>query len=218
MSNIIKLSFFITLLNLIDITLSQEHDKDVLRTVACVSLIRKLQVDQNDQRLISSYMLTCFSSIDDATVQKLIMTKDSSKLDLDEKTVQKLTDFNSLQDRFTQDQLMDFSKDLNKAFEKLRNQGNQRSDSSSQNYRDDDSDNDKNKEKMGLLGMIIFNIIGLFTSGDSLLPLIGLGIMIYIILKQLRKLCDNKDKNENKKSSSNINHKSRKINDKKKFK
>ena len=182
MKNIIIFFFLLIILSLINIILSQEHDKNVLRAVACISLIRKLNVDQNDQRLISNYLLTCFSVIDDLTLQKLIMTKDSNKLDLDESTVKKLTDFNSLQDKFTQDQLMDFSKDLNKAFTKLKNQGNQKS--GGNDFGESDYDDDNNKENSGLFGKIIYNLLSLFISGDSLLPLIGLGFFVYLILRQ----------------------------------
>ena len=209
MSNIIIIYVSFIIFNLINIISTQQHDKDVLRAVACVSLIRKLNVPQDDQRLISSYMLTCFSSIDDPTVQKLVMSKDSPKLDLDETTVKKLTDFNGLQDRFTQDQLLDFSKDLNKAFEKLRNQGGE---PSSQNYRDDNKY--KSQDQPGLLGIIIYNIFSLFTSSDSILPLIGLGAVLFLFLRQLRKLCEDNDKNESNNSSS----KNKKSHNKKKLK
>ena len=211
MSNIIIIYVSFIIFNLINIISTQQHDKDVLRAVACVSLIRKLNVPQDDQRLISSYMLTCFSSIDDPTVQKLVMSKDSPKLDLDETTVKKLTDFNGLQDRFTQDQLLDFSKDLNKAFEKLRNQGGEQS---SQNYRDDNNNKYKSQDQPGLLGIIIYNIFSLFTSSDSILPLIGLGAVLFLFLRQLRKLCEDNDKNESNNSSS----KNKKSHNKKKIK
>ena len=217
MKIIIVLFFALIILSILNIISSQEPDKNVLRAVACISLIKKLNVDQNDQRLISNYLLTCFSVIDDLTLQKLIMTKDSNKLDLDESTIKKLTDFNSLQNKFTQDQLIDFSKDLNKAFTKLKNQGSQRSGghTSENDFGDSDYDDNNNDKNSGLFGMIIYNLLSLFTSGDSLLPLIGLGILVYLLLRQMRKLCDNnKDKND----SSNNNHKNKKSNNKKKVK
>ena len=77
--NIIFLFF---LLSIIEISKLQEVDKDMMRAVACLSLIRRLDDKSVDQRILSTYMLSCFAQIDDSTAQKLIMSQTSNRLDL----------------------------------------------------------------------------------------------------------------------------------------
>ena len=82
--------------------------------------LKKLENKPQDQRELSTYILTCFISIDDATTQKLIQEQASNKLDLTADQISKLTDMYQLQQKYTEDQIMDFSKALNNALEKLQ--------------------------------------------------------------------------------------------------
>ena len=69
----------------------QEIDKDLMRAVAYLTLIRKIDNKSSDQHILSAYMLFCFISIDDSTTQKLAMSQASNKLDLTQEQIEKLT-------------------------------------------------------------------------------------------------------------------------------
>ena len=115
-----NLIFLFLLISIIDLAELQEFDKDMMRAVACITLIKKLENKPQDQRELSTYILTCFISIDDTTTQKLIQEQASNKLDLTADQISKLTDMYQLQQKYTEDQIMDFSKALNNALEKLQ--------------------------------------------------------------------------------------------------
>ena len=191
--NIIFLFF---LLNIIEISKLPEVDKDMMRAVACLSLIRKLDNKSSDQRVLSTYLLTCFVTIDDSTTQKLIMSQASNKLDLSKAQIEKLTNMYEIEKKFTEDQIMDYSNALNKALEKLKNVGPgglkaPPKGSSGNSY------SNKNRENVNsLLGNMISVLFGLFSTNDSLLILIGLFVGLYLILKQIRKCCANNEKNK----------------------
>ena len=115
-----NLIFLFILISLIELSKLQEVDKDMMRAVACLSLIRKLDNKPNDQRVLSTYILTCFITIDDSTAQKLIMSQSSNKLDLSQEQIEKLTNIYNVENKFTEDQIMDYSKALNDALERLK--------------------------------------------------------------------------------------------------
>ena len=186
--------FLFFLFSTIDISLCQDFDKDMMRAVACLSLIRKMENKPSDQRVLSSYILTCFISIDEATTQKLLLSQTSNKLDLTKDEISKLTDMYQIEKKYTEDQIMDFSKALNTAFEKIKNaqSGGMRPPSQGGEY---NSKGDNKPEAPGLFGMMISNLIGLFTTNDSLLILIGAFIAFYLILRHVRKLFGRSDKN-----------------------
>ena len=191
--NIIFLFF---LLNIIEITKFQEVDKDMMRAVACLSLIRKLDNKPSDQRILSTYILSCFVTIDDSTTQKLIMSQTSNKLDLSQDQIEKLTNMYEIEKKFTEDQIMDYSNALNKALEKLKNAGpgglKAPPKGSSGN-----SNSNKNRENVNsLLGNMISVLLGLFSTNDSLLILIGIFVGLYFMLKRIRKCCANNEKNK----------------------
>ena len=189
------LIFLFFLLSIIEVSKCQEFDKDMMRAVACISLVRKLEDKPSDQRELSAFMLSCFISIDDSTTQKLLMSQTSKKLDLTKEEISKLTDINKIEGKYTQDQIMDFSKDLNSALAKLQKAqpGGMRGPKGG-----DFNSNDKNNYKSsGLLTKIFSNFLGLFTSNDSLLFLFGLFVVFYLFLRQVRKLFGNGEKNKN---------------------
>ena len=191
--NIIFLFF---LLSIIEISKLQEVDKDMMRAVACLSLIRRLDDKSVDQRVLSTYMLSCFAQIDDSTAQKLIMSQTSNRLDLSEEQIKKLTNMHEIEKKYTEDQIMDYSNALNKALEKLKNAGPGAMRSPHKGSRGN-SNNNKNRENANsLLGNMISVLFGLFSTNDSLLLLIGLFVGLYLILKQVRKCCTNNEKNK----------------------
>ena len=167
-----NLIFLFILISLIELSKLQEVDKDMMRAVACLSLIRKLDNKPNDQRALSTYILTCFITIDDSTAQKLIMSQSSNKLDLSQEQIEKLTNIYNVENKFTEDQIMDYSKALNDALERLKNAGpdglrNPPKGSSGANS------NKKRKSGSSLFGNMISVLLGLFSTNDSLLLLIG---------------------------------------------
>ena len=195
-----NLIFLFLLISIIDLAELQEFNKDMMRAVACITLIKKLENKPQDQRELSTYILTCFISIDDATTQKLIQEQASNKLDLTADQISKLTDMYQLQQKYTEDQIMDFSKALNDALEKLqKNAGGGMRNQQSSGF----NNNNKTPQGSGLLEKIIGGIIGLFNPNDSLLLLVGFFVVFYLFLRQIRKWFDNSEKIKNKVNKSN---------------
>ena len=195
-----NLIFLFLLISIIDLAELQEFDKDMMRAVACITLIKKLENKPQDQRELSTYILTCFISIDDATTQKLIQEQASNKLDLTADQISKLTDMYQLQQKYTEDQIMDFSKALNNALEKLqKNAGGGMRNQQSSGF----NNNNKTPQGSGLFEKIIGGIIGLFNPNDSLLLLVGFFVVFYLFLRQIRKWFDNSEKIKNKVNKSN---------------
>ena len=195
-----NLIFLFLLISIIDLAELQEFDKDMMRAVACITLIKKLENKPQDQRELSTYILTCFISIDDKTTQKLIQEQASNKLDLTADQISKLTDMYQLQQKYTEDQIMDFSKALNDALEKLqKNAGGGMRNQQSSGF----NNNNKTPQGSGLLEKIIGGIIGLFNPNDSLLLLVGFFVVFYLFLRQIRKWFDNSEKIKNKVNKSN---------------
>ena len=195
-----NLIFLFLLISIIDLVELQEFDKDMMRAVACITLIKKLENKPQDQRELSTYILTCFISIDDATTQKLIQEQASNKLDLTADQISKLTDMYQLQQKYTEDQIMDFSKALNNALEKLqKNAGGGMRNQQSSGF----NNNNKAPQGSGLFEKIIGGIIGLFNPNDSLLLLVGFFVVFYLFLRQIRKWFDNSEKIKNKVNKSN---------------
>ena len=195
-----NLIFLFLLISIIDLAELQEFDKDMMRAVACITLIKKLENKPQDQRELSTYILTCFISIDDATTQKLIQEQASNKLDLTSDQISKLTDMYQLQQKYTEDQIMDFSKALNNALEKLqKNAGGGMRNQQSSGF----NNNNKAPQGSGLFEKIIGGIIGLFNPNDSLLLLVGFFVVFYLFLRQIRKWFDNSEKIKNKVNKSN---------------
>ena len=195
-----NLIFLFLLISIIDLAELQEFNKDMMRAVACITLIKKLENKPQDQRELSTYILTCFISIDDATTQKLIQEQASNKLDLTSDQISKLTDMYQLQQKYTEDQIMDFSKALNNALEKLqKNAGGGMRNQQSSGF----NNNNKTPQGSGLLEKIIGGIIGLFNPNDSLLLLVGFFVVFYLFLRQIRKWFDNSEKIKNKVNKSN---------------
>ena len=190
-----NLIFLFLLISIIDLAELQEFDKDMMRAVACITLIKKLENKPQDQRELSTYILTCFISIDDKTTQKLIQEQASNKLDLTADQISKLTDMYQLQQKYTEDQIMDFSKALNNALEKLqKNAGGGMRNQQSSGF----NNNNKTPQGSGLFEKIIGGIIGLFNPNDSLLLLVGFFVVFYLFLRQIRKWFDNSEKIKNK--------------------
>ena len=195
-----NLIFLFLLISIIDLAELQEFDKDMMRAVACITLIKKLENKPQDQRELSTYILTCFISIDDKTTQKLIQEQASNKLDLTADQISKLTDMYQLQQKYTEDQIMDFSKALNNALEKLqKNAGGGMRNQQSSGF----NNNNKTPQGSGLFEKIIGGIIGLFNPNDSLLLLVGFFVVFYLFLRQIRKWFDNSEKIKNKVNKSN---------------
>ena len=176
----------------------QDFDEDTMKALGCLSLIRKLDNDkQQDQRMVSAILLSCFVNVEESQVKKLISSQYSNKMELSKSEVEKLVDMQSLQSKYSQSELIDYSKKLNTALGNLKNmeQGGPYTSKGSKKG----SNKSTNNGGGGLIGFLISNIISLFNPNDSFLFLIGLFVMIYFGLKGLRKLLDKKNKNNKKK-------------------
>ena len=102
--------------------------------------------------------------------------------------------------KLEEDKIMDFSKALNDALEKLqKNAGGGMRNQQSSGF----NNNNKAPQGSGLLEKIIGGIIGLFNPNDSLLLLVGFFVVFYLFLRQIRKWFDNSEKIKNKVNKSN---------------
>lgn len=176
----------------------QDFDEDTMKALGCLSLVRKLDNDkQQDQRMVSALLLSCFVNIEESQVKKLLASQYSNKMELSKSEVDKLVDMQSLQSKYSQSELIDYSKKLNSALGNLKNMES----GGPQAGRGSKKGSNKNTDisSGGLIGFLISNIISLFNPNDSFLFLIGLFLMIYFGLKGLRKLLDKKNKNNKKK-------------------
>jgi len=176
----------------------QDFDEDTMKALGCLSLVRKLDNDkQQDQRMVSALLLSCFVNIEESQVKKLLASQYSNKMELSKSEVDKLVDMQSLQSKYSQSELIDYSKKLNSALGNLKNMES----GGPQAARGSKKGSNKNTDisSGGLIGFLISNIISLFNPNDSFLFLIGLFLMIYFGLKGLRKLLDKKNKNNKKK-------------------
>ena len=180
----------------------QDLDEDTMKALGCLTLIRKLDNDkQQDQRMVSALLLACFVNIEEPQVKKLLSSQYSNKMELSQSEVDKLVDMQSLQSKYSQSELIDYSKKLNSALGNLKNMeagGPQPSRGSKKG-----ANKNSNNNSGGLIGFLISNIFALFNLNDSFLFLIGLFLMVYFGLKGLRKLLDKKNKNNNKKGKKN---------------
>jgi hypothetical protein len=176
----------------------QDFDEDTMKALGCLTLIRKLDNDkQQDQRMVSALLLSCFINIKDPQVKQLLSSQYSNKMELSKSEVDQLVDMQSLQSKYSQSELIDYSKKLNSALGNLKNmeQGGPKAGRGSKKG----SSQSENNSSGGLIGFLINNLISLFNPNDSFLFLIGLFLMIYFGLKGLRKLLDKKNKKKGKK-------------------
>lgn len=194
----IAFSLLIICLFLFNFSLCQDLDQDAMKAVACISLIKKLDNKNLDQRLISGYMLSCFINIDDTQVTKLISNQFSNGISLEKEEIDKLIDFSSFQSKYSQNDIKQFSERLNSALEKLKNQ-NMGGDRPSSSKGGKDKSSKKSADSVTLFEFLINGLIGLFNPKDSFLFLIGFFVLVYFGLKGLRKLFVGKNTNNNKK-------------------
>jgi hypothetical protein len=205
MSKNIAFPLLILLLFLFNYDICQSSELDTIKAIGCISVIRKMENKSTDQRLISGYLLSCFINIDESTARQLIPTDPlSSNLNIDKEQIERLTDFNSLQTKYSQSDIMEYSKRLNSAIEKL--QDGTFGDGKGSNRRGKkEKGESQQSEGSGFIPFLINSIVALFNPNDSFLLLIGFFVFIYFSLKGLRKLFGNKKKNTDKKKGKKIN-------------
>ena len=204
-------SFLLILLNLLSISNTQNLDKSVLKAAGCLTLVKKLKDKPNDQRVATGLLLSCFINIDEETADKLLQNQFYEKMGIEESEVVKLIDFNKLQNKYSQEQLEEYSKALNKALDPLREKGPGDNSGKGPNMYENEEENSENNES------IVNYIIKLFTSSDSLLLLFGLFVVFYFCLQKMRKWfgksgkdSNNKTINNQKSTKSNKNNKKKK--------
>ena len=204
-------TFLLILLNLLSISNTQNLDKSVLKAAGCLTLVKKLKDKPNDQRVATGLLLSCFINIDEETADKLLQNQFYEKMGIEESEVVKLIDFNKLQNKYSQEQLEEYSKALNKALDPLREKGPGDNSGKGPNTYENEEENSENNES------IVNYIVKLFTSSDSLLLLFGLFVVFYFCLQKMRKWFGKGGKDSISKTSNNQkNVKSSKSNKKKK--
>ena len=191
MSKNIPFSLLLISLFLFNYQVCQNLDNDMMKALACISLIKKIDSNNLDQSQLSGIILTCFYNIDDSTVKKLLTSQFSKELNLEKKTIEKLTDFQAFQAKHSESEIMELSKKSNSALEKLRNLQNGKMPSSDDEERSKES---KNKEK----DVFLSNIMGLFNPNNSFIFFVGYLLLAYFLLKGFRKLLNRKSKTNKK--------------------
>ena len=190
-------TFLLILLNLLSISNTQNLDKSVLKAAGCLTLVKKLKDKPNDQRVATGLLLSCFINIDEETADKLLQNQFYEKMGIEESEVVKLIDFNKLQNKYSQEQLEEYSKALNKALDPLREKGPGDNSGKGPNMYENEDENSENNES------IVNYIIKLFTSSDSLLLLFGLFVVFYFCLQKMRKWFGKSGKDTNNKTINN---------------
>ena len=190
-------TFLLILLNLLSISNTQNLDKSVLKAAGCLTLVKKLKDKPNDQRVATGLLLSCFINIDEETADKLLQNQFYEKMGIEESEVVKLIDFNKLQNKYSQEQLEEYSKALNKALDPLREKGPGDNSGKGPNMYENEEENSENNES------IVNYIVKLFTSSDSLLLLFGLFVVFYFCLQKMRKWFGKSGKDSNNKTINN---------------
>ena len=190
-------TFLLILLNLLSISYTQNLDKSVLKAAGCLTLVKKSKDKPNDQRVATGLLLSCFINIDEETADKLLQNQFYEKMGIEESEVVKLIDFNKLQNKYSQEQLEEYSKALNKALDPLREKGPGDNSGKGPNMYENEEENSENNES------IVNYIIKLFTSSDSLLLLFGLFVVFYFCLQKMRKWFGKSGKDTNNKTINN---------------
>ena len=190
-------SFLLILLNLLSFSNTQNLDKSVLKAAGCLTLVKKLKDKPNDQRVATGLLLSCFINIDEETADKLLQNQFYEKMGIEESEVVKLIDFNKLQNKYSQEQLEEYSKALNKALDPLREKGPGDNSGKGPNMYENEEENSENNES------IVNYIVKLFTSSDSLLLLFGLFVVFYFCLQKMRKWFGKSGKDTNNKTINN---------------
>ncbi len=191
-----RIAFFPLIISLVlfNYEACQNYDQDTLKAVACISLIKKMDNKLSDKSLISGYMLACFLNIEESTMQNLLSNQFSNDINIEQNELDKLLDFGKIQSKYSKEEIVEQSKKLNSIFEKLKNinEINMPSDQIGK------SSNKKAGKEESFLSFIIMNLFRLFNPNDSFLVLVGFFVISYFGLKGLRKLCDEKKHNNNK--------------------
>ena len=197
-----NISFPIILISifLLNFILSQDIDQDMLKAIACISLIRKLDKKVTNQNILSGYMVTCFSRIDDSVLNNLVSNQMSNDISISEEQVQKLTDFQSFTQEHTSNEMIELSKRLNSALEKLKNSNlSPEGIKAAPSGKRKGSSNKDSDSEVGFIPFLFNGLKGLFNPNDSFLVLIGLFVAAYFCLKALRKILGSKKTNSYKK-------------------
>ena len=194
MSKNIAFPFLILSLFLIDYEICQDIDLDTMKAIACISVIRKMENKSTDQRLVSGYLLTCFINIDEATARKLLPTSPSGDTYIEQAKIEELTDFSNLQTKYSQNDIMEYSKKLNSVLQKMQ-ESNMGGSMGSPKGGKRDKNSDGESEGGGLLPFFINWILGLLNPNDSFLFLIGFFVLVFFLLRGMRKLFGSKKKN-----------------------
>ena len=193
MSQYISFPIIFISLFLLNFIKCQNVDQDMLKAVACISLIRKMDKKITDQNLLSGYMVTCFSRIDDSILNKLMSNQMSNEIPISNEQVKQLTDFTSFTQEHTSEEMVDLSKRLNSALEKLKNNNLRPEDIKDAQSGRKSSSNRQSDSEGGFIPFLFNGLKGLLNPNDSFLVLIGLFVCAYFCLKGLRKILSNKN-------------------------
>ena len=209
-----KIFEYILLLIMFNQISGQLLDKSVLKAAGCVTLVKKLKNKPNDKKMDTIFLLSCFINIDESTADLLLQNQYYEKIGIEENQIMELINFESIRKRFTEEQISEYSKALNKALEPLKNDG-QKSKEEQDSFGYKYSMEDKESSEENNTNFIINIIIKYLTSTDSLILLCGLSIIFYFSLQKIRKFFSESDNdgnniNKNKKASKNKNNKKKK--------
>ena len=164
-----KIFEYILLLIMFNQISSQLLDKSVLKAAGCVTLVKKLKNKPNDKKMDTIFLLSCFINIDESTADQLLQNQYYEKIGIEENQIMELINFESIRKRFTEEQISEYSKALNKALEPLKNDGQkskEEQDSFGYKYSMEDKESSEENNTNFIINIIIKFV--LFSSEDSL--------------------------------------------------
>ena len=84
---------------------SSEEDDDLMKAVTYLSLIKSINNNKLDTKELSAFMITFFINIEQSTVNKVVSHSIFNDLNLEESEISKLSDFNKMQNEYSQKEI-----------------------------------------------------------------------------------------------------------------
>ena len=199
--SLIKYNMLFLLLSLNFFILIICQDEEIVKSVACMSLLNEKYKDkQINQKTYGSEILNCYIAITDVEAKEIVMGLQQGIKTLEKEDIDRLTDINGLKN-YTNDEIKEFSNSLNKAissFQKMQDKYN----SGKKNNDDVDDEHYKKSHpsRGNFLGSIMKRMTGILKLANNIGNVILFIIFGYFALILFRKYCDNGKKRKEVKS------------------
>jgi len=194
--SLIKYNVLILILSLNFFILIICQDEDIVKSVACMSLLNEKYKDkekQINQKTYGSEILNCYITITEVEAKEIVMGLQQGIKTLEKEDIDRLTDISGLKN-YTNDEIKEYSQKLNKAitsFQKMQDNYN----SGKRDRQNDDVDDEHYKKshpsRGNFLGSIMKGMTGILKLANNIGTVILIIIFGYFALILFRKYCDN---------------------------